>query len=358
MSEPALRLIAGKKARKRIEEQGLTPELVRLVVGASGGPKWLVLKGLDQFVLGEWLPQAKQTIELVGSSIGSFRMSVAAHPDPAMMVRRMEETYLSYRADDGLSAAEVTRQSYEIVRKLFPLEDARKVVENGAHRPLNIVTVRGRGPAASNLALLEGLGVLLAAGANLMSRKALGLFYERVVFHTGRSVPSSHRWTGFGRVDIPLVPEALVDAIMASGSIPYVIDPVTEIEGAPPGNYRDGGVTDYHFDVIWETGDGIALYPHFYPYLVPGWFDKSLKGRRVRGEALENMLIMAPSDEFVAGLPNGRIPDRKDFGATPDAERLRDWRHVIAQSDRLAEEFAALLEAPGQLMDRLELAPE
>ncbi|WP_308909704.1 hypothetical protein [Pseudokordiimonas caeni] len=358
MSGHALRLIAGKTARRRIEENGLTPDLVRLVLGASGGPKWLVLKGLDQYVLGEWLPKAAQPIDLIGSSIGAFRMSVAAHPEPAKMVQRLEDTYLSYRADKGLTAEAVTKQSYDIVNALFPPEDAVRVVANADRRPLNIVAVRGKGPAASHHALIEGLGVLLAAGANLMSRKALGLFYERVVFHTGHAVPSSHRWQGFGRIDIPLRPEALVDAIMASGSIPYVIDPITEIAGAPRGNYRDGGVTDYHFDVMWDAGDGIVLYPHFYPYLVPGWFDKKLKGRRVRGEALDNLLILAPSDEFVASLPHGRIPERKDFGARPDADRLKDWRKVVAESGRLGEEFAMLSASPGKLMERLEMAPQ
>lgn len=37
---------------------------------------------------------------------------------------------------------------------------------------------------------------------------------------------------------------------MASGSIAVVMEGVRNIGGVPEGIYRDGGVTDYHFDII------------------------------------------------------------------------------------------------------------
>ncbi|MBL4640120.1 MAG: hypothetical protein JKY57_06280 [Kordiimonadaceae bacterium] len=68
--------------------------------------------------------------------------------------------------------------------------------------------------------------------------------------------------------------------------------------------------------------------------------------------------MLAPSDDFVAGLPGGKIPDRNDFSRMSDEDRLKNWAVVISKSEKLAEEFSMCLDSPGQLMDRLEQAPE
>lgn len=353
----ALRLIAGKTARQRIEDHGLTPDLVRLVVGASGGPKWLVLRGLDQAVFGEWLPGADQHIDMVGSSIGAWRMAMASHPDPARMFPILEEGYLSYRKEDGATPEGVTKASYTILERVLGHGECQAIVGN-AKRNLNIVAVRCLGATASQSRFFEGAGLLGAAAANAIDRPLLGNFFQRAVFYSGSNVACSDAWADFGRIDAPLKAEALHDALMASGSIPFVVEAVRDIIGAPKGVYRDGGVIDYHFDVPWTYGDGIVLYPHFYGHLVPGWFDKSRQSRRVSGRALDQQLIMAPSEEFVASLPYGKIPDRKNFQDMEDSERLPYWRQVIDLSHRLADEFRALTENPAALVSRLEAAPE
>jgi hypothetical protein len=112
-------------------------------------------------------------------------------------------------------------------------------------------------------------------------------------------------------------------------------------EGAPAGVYRDGGVADYHFGEDIDPSDGIALYPHFYPHLVPGWFDKALHWRRVRG--LRRVVLLSPSAEHVAALPNGRIPDRGDFVRMSDSERVAAWRRVVELSARLGDAFGELV---------------
>lgn len=353
----ALRLIAGKTARARIEENGLTPDLVRLVVGASGGPKWLVLRGLDQFIFGDWLKEAKAPIDMVGSSIGAWRMTMASHPDAASMFRQFEDAYFGYRKEDGATPEAVTKASYRILKQVMGPDVCQAIVGNKA-RNLNIVAVRCLGATGSQSRFLEGASILGAAAANAVSRDLLGNFYQRAVFHTGNGVACSDAWAGFGRVDVPLTAGALHDALMASGSIPFVVEAVRDIMGAPKGVYRDGGVIDYHFEVPWHYDSGIVLYPHFYGHLVPGWFDKSRLSRRVKGAVLSEQLILAPSDEFVAGLPGGRIPDRKNFVDMEDSERLPYWRTVVEQSHRLADEFAELCQNPGALMNRLEAAPE
>ncbi|TNE61321.1 MAG: patatin-like phospholipase family protein [Alphaproteobacteria bacterium] len=353
----ALRLIAGNTARKRIEEQGLTPDLVRMVVGASGGPKWLCLRGLDQFVFGEWLAHAKGPIDLVGSSIGAWRMACAAHPDAGRIFREFEENYFQFRKEDGSTPEAVSSSSYAILERVLSPEACEAIVSN-PKRNLNIVAVRCLGATASQSRFWEGAGLLAAAAANAMHRPLLGNFFQRAVFHSGPSVAQSDAWADFGRIDVPLQAGALHDALMASGSIPFVIKAVKDIMGAPEGIYRDGGVIDYHFEVPWALDEGIVLYPHFYGHLVPGWFDKPLQKRRARGAILDQQLILTPSDEFVASLPYGKIPDRKNFTDLEDHERWPYWRHVVDASYRLGDEFQALLENPDKLLSRLEPAPE
>lgn len=353
----ALRLVAGKTAKKRIESEGLTPSLIRMVVGASGGPKWLVLRGLDDFVLGQWLPQATQKIDLVGSSIGAWRMTIASHPEPRRMLNEFERAYFTFRKEDGSTPKAVSLASYRILEEVLGQTEREAILSNG-HRNLNIVAVRCEGPTASESRLIEGAGLLAAASANAISRAALGRFFRRAVFYSGDTVACSPLWQDFARIDVKLRQSSVHDALMASGSIPFAVDPVVDIEGAPPGVYRDGGVIDYHFDVPWSYTDGIVLYPHFYSHLTPGWFDKLRKNRRAGADVLDEQLILAPSDEFVASLPGGRIPDRKNFTELEDNERWAYWRTVIDESYRMAEEFAELLDKPDKLMSRLEAAPE
>jgi hypothetical protein len=104
------------------------------------------------------------------------------------------------------------------------------------------------------------------------------------------------------------------------------------------------GITDYHFDMPFHQGDGLVLYPHFYPTVTAGWFDKMLPWRQVNPANFDNVLLLTPTAEFVSRLPFGKIPDRKDFEHFDDATRLAYWQQVLDESERLAEDFADLLE--------------
>jgi hypothetical protein len=50
----------------------------------------------------------------------------------------------------------------------------------------------------------------------------------------------------------------------------------------------------------------------------------------------------------VAALPGGKLPDRGDFKAYGDDAdaRMRAWRVALAESQRLADEFAQLVSTP------------
>src|SRR5512137_2866555 len=73
-----LSIYAGRRALSLIREQGLRPEMVEVVAGAAGGPKWLVLCGLDRAIFTSWLMNRTKPAHLIGSSVGSWRFAALA----------------------------------------------------------------------------------------------------------------------------------------------------------------------------------------------------------------------------------------------------------------------------------------
>ena len=82
--------------------------------------------------------------------------------------------------------------------------------------------------------------------------------------------------------------------------------------------------------------------------VVPGWLDKAWKRRHRATASLDNLVLLSPRQEWVQTLPNGKLPDRKDFQSYGDdlAARQRVWREALAQSQRLADEFAQFTARP------------
>jgi hypothetical protein len=91
-----------------------------------------------------------------------------------------------------------------------------------------------------------------------------------------------------------------------------------------------------------------VLYPHLTDRIVPGWLDKGMPWRSARGPWLDNMVLVSPSREYLAKLPHGKLPDRRDFRhyAGDDAGRMKYWRTAISESDRLAEAFLEFARRP------------
>jgi hypothetical protein len=340
MSESPLTVLAGKDALEELRSDGLRPERVRVIVGASGGPKWLVLRGLDR-VLFPWLLEGAQgPIHAVASSIGTWRFACLASRDPLAALDRFETAYVDEQRYAGKpSPSTVSAEGARILNAMLGADDLRSVVDHPRIR-LHVVTARFK-----HLGALEGrfqiLGLAVAASLNALARPALSASIERVVFDAGGEPGPFAPWRHLPTRHVPLTKENLTQALSASAAIPAVMAGVKDPEGAPPGVYRDGGVADYHFGTEIDPSDGIALYPHFYPHLVPGYFDKHLVFRRTRG--LRRTVLVAPSPAFVASLPFGRIPDRTDFARLRDVERVRAWKEAVRRTAELGDAFGELV---------------
>ncbi len=356
----ALELRASPRALDIIRERGLRLDDIDVLPGASGGAKWLVLAGLDRYLFGTVLgPGAAHArtrpLHCIGSSIGSWRMACFAQRDPVAALNRGHLAYIYEQVyTKNPEPREVTDVLSRCLDRLLGDTGIDEMLTHPFAR-LHVITAQGRGLAASERRLVLATAIALAATANLVGRRSLALQFRRTVFHSaGDTTPFAH-WRDLPTVHRTLSRENARDVLIASGSIPLLVDGV-RLPGAHETTRRemhwDGGVTDYHLDLDFGAGDGLVLYPHFYAHVVPGWFDKSLRWRMARAANFSRALLLAPSAEFVASLPGGKIPDRRDFSAFPRAERERRWQAVLDASARLGEELHELI-TTGTLADRV-----
>ena len=350
----ALHIYAGPKARALLQREGMQAHQVRTIAAAAGGPKGLILGPLDRFVFGHWLAQSSQPIDLVGASIGAWRMATACLAQPVQAFERLERDYIHqhYELPPGQKRPTALQVSSEFGANLKAFYGGREdqVLQHPRYR-LHIVTSRGRHLLHTEHGLRTPLGYLGAFLTNAVHRKAMGNWLERVVFSSPHT-SGAHAGLPFGTQDyrtrqVVLTRDNFQPALQASCSIPFVLKSVQHIAGAPPGAYWDGGITDYHLHLDYHAGrhggdDGLVLYPHFQRAVVPGWLDKSLKWRHRPSAFLDSMVILAPNPEWVKTLPNAKLPDRTDFTRYGQdlPSRVAAWSTATAASQQLADEFA------------------
>jgi len=342
----ALEVHAGRAARARLAAYGWQGEDFRHLIGASGGPKWLILSQLDRVLFGEFLLPRHAPLYTLGSSIGAWRHACLALPDPVAAIDRLERAYFaqSYSCSKP-TPDEVSAVGRQMLKQLLGADGAAQLVGNESIGT-RIITARGRGLAARQHPLALGPALSAAALANACHRPLLQHSFQRVIFTSAAVAGLQARPSGFGTTQVPLHHDTVAAALHASGSIPFLLRGERDIPGAPPGQYWDGGIIDYHFDAAdLDDGDsdGLVLYPHFVPHRVPGWFDKLLPWRHQRNPP-DRVVLLCPSRAFVESLPLAKIPDRSDFTSLPTETRLAYWTEVIRRCRELADEFRALLQ--------------
>ena len=344
----ALAVYLGRNAARRIEQDGWSPELFSLLLGASGGPKWFILSQLDRLLFGDFLQGSDQPLSVLGSSIGSWRHACLAMRDPVAALDRLQQGYMYQRYASAPTAHEVSEVSRKILQQMLAATGAADLANHPRIRT-HIVTARGRGPAAAASTPLLATGMGAAALGNAISRRLLKLHFQRVVFHSGARPNPGLALNDFHTQFCTLREDNVGAALHASGAIPFVLTGERDIPGAPPGQYWDGGIIDYHFDLGQYRGDGLILYPHFSASVVPGWFDKFLPWRQAAIHEVDNLVLLCPSETFIADLPLGKIPDRSDFRNLTHEERVLYWEQCVERSQALAEEFAQMTEGDDPL---------
>ncbi len=351
----ALHIHAGPKALAHICVHGLRPEHIGVIPAAAGGPKALILGPLDRFIFGEWLSQNSHSVDLIGASIGAWRMATACLNDSVTSFERLEHDYIHQHYEPQPSkkrvSAEQVSEAFGNSLQAFYGGRIAEVLSHPQYK-LHIVTSHGRHILRRENPVTTPLGYAGAFLSNALSRRALGGWLERVVFSgQGASLPfdaQDFRTLAVGLTEVNFMP-----ALQASCSIPFALKAVHNIPGAPAGAYWDGGITDYHLHLNWTSPTQgpdrpIVLYPHFQKSVVPGWLDKALKWRHGATPFLDSTIVLAPNPEWVKTLPGGKLPDRKDF-MTYDGDlagRIKIWSVAARASQQLADEFSHWLQNP------------
>lgn len=352
MKQFSLTFKAGIGAFNFIHRHGFDPASVGTIAGASGGAKWLVLSQLDRAIATNLVPKLSGPVHLIGTSIGSWRFACYAQSNPVAAIERFESAYIEQRYSANPDIHEITAKTREIMDVVLGETGAKEILAHPLFRS-HVMAVRSRNITASENKWLLGFGLLTAATLNLISRRSLGLFFERALFYDARDLPPCFDAGGFPLQRIELSIANLKDAIVATGAIPLALSGVRDISGATPGIYRDGGIIDYHHDLPHSSKERLTLYPHFFDRFIPGWFDKKLTWRRPNPAHTDNTILISPSAEFVSRLPHAKIPDRTDFLNYTPVERRQSWRDCVNACEELGDEFNEVMEKD-QLAARLQ----
>ena len=341
-----LDIYAGASALNKIKAHGLSPALFDTILGASGGPKWFVLAGLDRILIPEFFASTSHELNVVGSSAGAFRSACMAQSDPRAAIDRLAHYYSHTVYDGKPTPKDITQSVIDIMDSMMGENGIDEIINNPRVKA-HFIVARAKGFNRYESKYLQIPGLALSAGLNYGSRRFLKRSFDRVVFSTSPleilcpyALPSDYQ---------TLTKANLIQALTASGSIPAIMEGVKDIVGAPKGMYRDGGVVDYHFDMQFkhhQNNDKLILYPHFYAKPSPGWFDKSIKSRTPHINSYDNVVMLVPSRQFVNSLPYRKIPDRTDFETMDASTRIAYWTEVLKQTDKLGDTFLEMASDP------------
>lgn len=336
-----IEIYAGPKALKTIEQEGFSQQIFSGFLGASGGPKWFCLYGMDRYLFGEFFKHRQSELNLIGSSAGAYRAACFAQNDPVAAIDRLAKAYSETVYSKNAKPKEITSKAHELLDVLFDKEGEAQVVNNSLFKT-HFIVAKASGLVAFENKYLQGAGLIHSYLQNKRDRALLRRKFTRFVFHSAASRLSFSCPDKIPTEKVLLSEQNVRPALLASGAIPMVMQGVRNIPGAPKGLYRDGGVIDYHFDLNWQD-QGLILYPHFNPEPKAGWFDKSTK-RSVRVQNYDNIVLICPSKAFVASLPQGKIPDRTDFTNMEPQERIKSWKTALSMTEQTADALAEFVD--------------
>lgn len=344
-----LDIYAGSNALKTIQEHGFKQELFTNFLGASGGPKWFSLFGLDKYLFGEFFKYRTTELNIIGSSAGAFRAACFAQKDPVAAISRLAYKYAHTTYSGKPSVADISKSAVDMLDHLFGQNGISEVINNDIFKA-HFIVAKNKGLTSFENKLTQGVGLLASMLLNKVDRKLLAFQYERYIFRPSSSQLKISDPYNFSSHYIDFTKDNIGSALLASGSIPMVMAGIKNIHGSSQGMYRDGGIIDYHFDFTLKNEafdnkkkvQGLTLYPHFSPKPKAGWFDKSSQ-RQVLAKSYENTVLLVPSEKFIGLLPYKKIPDRNDFQNLEADTRIKYWLTVLSETDRLAESLSEFI---------------
>jgi hypothetical protein len=268
-------------------------------------------------------------------------MACYAQENPLQIFKEFEALYTNQRYSEKLDPKEISFYIEKVLSQLFSADRAEFIASNPL-RKLHIVAVRNRKLLNGRSKVAQGFGLLTAAAGNVFSNSVVEGMYPRVIISPEGSTDPYF----INPETIKLTADNLSQSLVASGAIPMVMEP-TKIAGGKDRWHWDGGLVDYHFSGPFNAEDGLVFYPHFFPKITPGWLDKAIPWRKAKAHNYDNVVMLTPSEEFIASLPYGKIPDRKDFENLSNDEREIYWNTVLERTNELIDDLRTALEKDG-----------
>lgn len=343
---------AGNLAYDSIKRNGLETSSVYAVSSAAGGPKWFTSFGLTKYIIGDLLRESEREVHFLGSSVGSWQMACALCADPDKAITKLRDLYARWEYSPKPDAQEISTACRSMIEQTLSSELENILAHPNKH--LHILTSRTSSNSDTTPAIIAKFGRI--ALLNLMGRQMMSRAVERSIFSSGETLPFDQAQDVLPTKHYQLKDENYLDALQASGAIPMVMQGVANIAGASKGMYWDGAITDYHISLPYRHQKGIVLVPHFIDKIFSGWFDKKLPWyRRPPEENLRNVVLLAPSLDYIDSLPNKRISEMKDFNRFDSDQKGRAnyWLEIAERSEELANDFDRLIKT-GEIADRLQ----
>lgn len=257
------------------------------------------------------------------------------------------QEYIEQSYDGNPTPAQVSRICRAYLSRVFTRERIRYSLSCPTLQ-LNFTTamLADEHPGGSATAVALTKALLL----NGVSRRHLGRVFKRGLFsvlpHPSES-PLRSSWDGLPTFEVELVEANFRQGLMATGSIPMVLEGESSIAGSPRGHHLDGGVLDYHFEM--ENTAAPILYPHFSPVPIPGWLDRFPPYRKIKRTSKEWLCLLVPSEEMIARFGLQEFPNRHHFKKLSNQERKRAWRQTSRETEKMEAELALCLEC-GELL--------
>lgn len=331
-----LEIYAGSKALKQIKEEGFHQALFTSFLAASGGAKFFSIYQINRFLFDDFFKGRDTELNLLGSSAGAFQSACIAQNNPSSALDRLAINYAETTYSKNAKPSEITAKARTLLDNVLGENGVNEILNNKIFKP-HFVVAKSNGLVSFENKYLQGVGLLNSYIRNKINRRFLNKQYQRFVYHSPLSNFSFDCLDNIDTFHVALNEENLKHALLASGSIPMVMEGIKDIPHSPKGMYRDGGIIDYHFDLKLND-KGLTIYPHFNSSPKAGWFDKNSK-RTFRKENYDKTVLICPSSAFINSLPYSKIPDRNDFITMDDDTRIKYWKKVFEDTKRLVEEL-------------------
>lgn len=173
---------AGPTAARWLATEGFNFERIEVMLGASGGPKWLILAPLDRYLAA--LPRTTPW-HLLGTSSGAWRFSCYGQDRPHEAQGRLESAYIEQTYPRGATPTQVTRGARRVLEHVLGPTGAREALRH-PHVRLHIMAAGVRHLVRSDRLAVQLAGLVAAGLANLVDRRLLRAFFYRAVFSDPR----------------------------------------------------------------------------------------------------------------------------------------------------------------------------